>query len=89
MSIDFATVYNYYERLVYDEIASYYSDSGMSEDKLADVACIALNNIPPKYIRNAIDMSFFMSNEERAKTYKRVETAVADAFNKVCDQKIL
>lgn len=81
--MDFSTVFNYYERLVFNEIIDNYSFEGIDEDKLSDVACIALNNLPPKHIRNAIDMSFFMTVEDHIKTNQMVAEAVAKAVAKI------
>jgi hypothetical protein len=43
---------------------------------MADVSCVALNHLPPRYIRQDVDMSFFMSPVEREETAKKVQEAV-------------
>jgi len=78
MALD--TVHNYYERLVFNEIKDLYTDSEeFDEHQLADMACIALNRIAPRYIRHDIDMSFYMSSDEHYEISKRVEKAVKKA----------
>lgn len=77
------SVHNYYERLVFTEIKEHYADKFDDFDILADMACIALNRIEPRYIRYDIDMSFYMSTAEHIKVEKTVKKAVKKAYNKV------
>ncbi|MDA3807613.1 MAG: late competence development ComFB family protein [Thiomicrorhabdus sp.] len=77
------TVHNYYERLVFNEIKEYYADKIDDEDTLADMACIALNRIVPRYIRYDIDMSFYMSTAEYIEVELRVAKAVKKAYKKI------
>lgn len=80
---DLETVHNFYEKKVFDEINENYLDAGLTENQLADLACIALNRIPPKYIRYDIDMSFYMSGEEHHEVEDRVQKAVSKAYKKL------
>ncbi|MBO1927007.1 late competence development ComFB family protein [Thiomicrorhabdus sp. 6S2-11] len=76
------SVHNYYERLVFQEIKENYS--GLLDDGLlADMACIALNRIPPRYIRYDIDMSFFLTTEERVTIEHQVRKACKKAYKKL------
>lgn len=81
MSMD--TVHNYYERLVINEIREHYLDKYLDENQLADMACIALNRLPPRYIRFDIDMSFYMSTHEHIEVETRVKKAVRKAYKKI------
>jgi hypothetical protein len=81
----FETVHNYYERLVMEEIRDHYLDKGLTDEQLADMACIALNRLPPRYIRHDIDMSFYLSGEEYEEIHDKVKAAVAEAFKKLRD----
>lgn len=83
---DLETVHNYYERKVFQEINTKYLNSGLDGGQLADMACIALNRISPKYIRYDIDMSFYMSGEEYYAHEKKVRKAVRKAFKTVNKQ---
>lgn len=76
------TVHNYYERLVINEIRDNYTDL-VDEHQAADMACIALNNLAPRYIRYDIDMSFYMSHAEHLEIQKRISKAVKRAYKKV------
>lgn len=77
------TVHNYYERLVFNEIKEHYADKVDDENTLADMACIALNRIAPRYIRYDIDMSFYMSTDEHIEVENRVSKAVRKAYKKI------
>jgi hypothetical protein len=81
------TVHNYYERLVFNEIKEYYADTLDDENTAADMACIALNRIAPRYIRHAIDMSFYMSVDEHHEVEKRVKKAVRKAYKRIQNPK--
>lgn len=80
---DLETVHNYYERKVFQEIHENYTHSGLGSNQLADMACIALNRIPPKYIRFDIDMSFYMSGAEYLEHEAKVKKAVKKAYRKI------
>lgn len=80
--VDF--LHNYYERLVVQEV---YDQSERVQkgdrDFLADVACVALNRLPPRYIRHDVDMTFFMSPQDMVEIERKVTQAVGDALKYV------
>ena len=78
--MEFDSVHNFYERHVVNEISENYTRKELDEDQLADMACIALNRIPPRYIRHDIDMSFYMSPAEYDQMEVRVKQAVEQAY---------
>jgi hypothetical protein len=47
---------------------------------LADVACVALNRLAPRYIRHEVDMAFYLSERERDDTQRADNDAVKFAF---------
>ena len=49
-------------------------------EQLADVACVALNRLPPRYIRHEVDLAFYLGDAERVRTEKAVADAVTYAF---------
>ncbi len=68
MEYNFDQVHNYYERLVFEQVARRaqtpdYLD--FSADMLADVACLSLNRLPPRYVRHDVDMMFYLTEPER------------------------
>jgi hypothetical protein len=83
MTSDFDSIRNYYEQAVFRRVmtsAEEYPQLIDDGEALADIACVALNRLPPKYIRNQVDMNFFMSSEDRAKLETSVDAAVTFAF---------
>jgi hypothetical protein len=83
VSANFASVSNVHEEAVFRAIAeaapSYPGLSG-DDDLLADVACVALNRLPPRYIRHAADFSFYRGDADRVETERRVQQAVEAAL---------
>jgi competence protein ComFB len=78
LDVDADPVSNYYEKLVVEMIGANTGDD-LDAGAMADIACIALNNLPPKYIRHNVDMAFFNTLEETEKMRERVRQALADA----------
>lgn len=79
---------NLYEQWVIDVIVQRYSgQDGLAHDDLEDMACIALNHLPPKYFRHGVDLLFYMSPEERKALEARIDQAIGDAHVKVSEKK--
>ena len=57
------------------------------EDVLTDVLCIAINHLPPRYIRHEVDMFFYTSPIERMEVEEKVKKAVIDALAYVKDNR--
>ena len=79
MSPDFSSIYNHHERevfnLVMDTIPQY-PGLKVTGDLLCDVACVALNRLPPRYIRHEVDFVFYRSHRERAESERQLHDAV-------------
>jgi hypothetical protein len=83
MHHDFNLIRNHHERAVYEVIGRMADDFphlANSDDLLCDVACVALNRLPPRYIRHEVDFSFYQSEKDRAETERAVDEAVRYAF---------
>lgn len=78
----FDSIHNYYERLVFDEVLRVSSERNRPVDPrlLADIACVALNRLPARYIRHDVDYSFYLTVEERDDQKRRIADAVSQAF---------
>ncbi|MDN2655253.1 late competence development ComFB family protein [Cobetia sp. 14N.309.X.WAT.E.A4] len=76
-------VHNYMEQLVFDGIRLHATASGMDGDSREDVACIALNQLAPRYIRHDVDMAFYMTPAEQELLEERVALALDDAVARV------
>jgi hypothetical protein len=83
MSTDFTSVHNHNERSVYDAVlreASRFPGIAQQPELLADVACVALNRMPPRYIRHEVDLLFYLSERERAESERMLHECVEYAF---------
>ncbi len=74
-------IHNYYEHLVLDRIETLGLNKTKSEDYLADLCCLALNQIPPRYIRFEVDMSFYLPQSERQQMEMNAVNAVNQAIS--------
>ncbi len=81
--IDFTSVCNHNERAVFAAVrdhAERYPGIAHSAELLADVACVALNRLPPRYIRHEVDLVFYLSDLERMDSERNLLDAVDYAF---------
>jgi len=76
--VDFESVHNYYERLVAQFIISEYGGSELAQipGALEDMACLALNQLPARYVRQSIDTAFYLEVAEQRQMIAAVEDAV-------------
>lgn len=82
-SIDFSSVNNHNERAVFAAVqqhADRYPGVAHSAELLADVACVALNRLPARYIRHEVDFVFYLSDRERVDSERHLLDAVDYAF---------
>lgn len=85
--LDRAHVHNYYETLVNETIVAVNTRAKEDPEFMADVSCVALNHLPPRYIRHDVDMNFFMSPVEREETHNKVKAAVDNAIEFVLNHE--
>jgi len=78
-------IHNHYEKLVFDEVLAHQTKLGASfeEEMLEDVVCVALNNLPARYVRHSVDIAFYLTVPEREQMDKLVRNAVKGAFDLV------
>jgi len=83
--MNFDAINNFYENLVFEAISRELenSDHAFSQDEIEDIACIALNALPSRYVRHTVDTVYFQSDNERIGMEKNVHQAVLDAIEKV------
>jgi len=89
--MSFSSIYNSNERAVIDEVrevSTRFPEFAGNEDLLADVCCVALNALPAHYVRNAVDLSFHISDTQREKDAKAVSDAVESAFRLVRSRRV-
>ncbi|MFN9764674.1 MAG: late competence development ComFB family protein, partial [Pseudomonadota bacterium] len=83
IAVDFTSVRNHNERAVFDAVLAHapsYPGVARRPDLLADVACVALNRLPTRYIRHEVDFVFYLSERERADNARHLVEAVEYAF---------
>ena len=88
MIFNFEQVHNYYERLVFEDVArmsAAYLD--FPSDMLGDVACVALNRLPARYVRHDVDMMFYLTEHERHAIEQAMAEALKFAFSFVSERK--
>lgn len=78
----FAGIKNFAEQLVFARMQETLIAQGINdEDFLEDVACLALNQLPPRYIRFSVDLVVNLDQDER----NQLEEDAADAVRKAVD----
>ena len=86
MEYNFDQVHNYYERLVFEEVARRAQAPehvDFSADMLADVACLCLNRLPARYVRHDVDMMFYLTEPERQAMHQALEEVLQFSFTLV------
>lgn len=78
-SIDIEPIHNYYEDLVFEALQHSDSANEMDEEEYSDIACIALNNLPAKYIRYEVDLLSYSNANEREIMREQARRAVQKA----------
>jgi len=78
----FENIHNYYEQLVLRHILE---TLGHQEDSdfIEDIACVALNQLPARYVKHSVDMVYYMTAEERDTMNNQIEKAVTHAIEYV------
>jgi hypothetical protein len=81
MAFNFELVHNYYERLVFEEVVRRAAEfPAFNNDMLGDVACVALNRLPARYVRHDVDLMFYLTEQERQAIDLSLEEALLFAF---------
>ena len=87
MVLNFEQVHNYYERLIFEEVARRAQTyPAFTADMLADVACVALNRLPARYVRHDVDMMFYLTEKERHVIETSMEEVLQFAFGFVLER---
>ena len=85
----FDNIHNYYEQLVLQRLNDMLQADFIDSDQnfLEDVACVALNQLPARYVRYDIDMVYYMTIKEREQIEYEVHKAVTAAVDYVTQHK--
>jgi len=86
--MNFASLYNYYEHLVFefinDKLMAQYE--GQNDDFFLDVDCYSLTRLPYRYIRHEIDMIYYLAPGEQEIMEQKVEETVKEAAQFISDR---
>ncbi len=77
---DFDSIHNYYEHIVLDLLIQKHIKGDIAAELIADISCVALNHLPPRYIRYDVDMAFYLSPKEYQEIEDKVDKAVDQAI---------
>ncbi len=80
-------VHNYMEALVGQVLAQEYYVKNYSNEQLADLACLALSQIRPIYIRHDIDFLSALPEARLVILKKRAKTAIEAAESMIVDDR--
>ncbi len=81
MAFNFDQVHNYYEHLVFEEVARRaQAHPEFTPDMLTDVACVALNRLPTRYVRHDVDTAFYLTDQERQTIGLAMDEVMPQAF---------
>jgi hypothetical protein len=84
VSVDFSSIHNQHEQGVFHAVTEGAARFPMIAERtelMADVACVALNRLGPRYIRHEVDFAFFLTERERTENEKALADAVDYAFS--------
>ncbi|WP_395342130.1 late competence development ComFB family protein [Ningiella sp. W23] len=73
-------IHNYYEHLVLEKLDALNLSKSKTNDYIADLTCLVLNQLPPRYIRHEVDMAFYLPISERQQMEMNVGQAVKSAL---------
>lgn len=70
---------NYYEQLVINYVTENKLDQKYPADFISDLCCLALSNLPSRYIRHNVDMAFYLTDQQRDEMNREAVKAVNEA----------
>lgn len=77
-----SSIGNYFERLVMERIDDTRDENGNPFDNVyaEDLACVALNYLPPRYVRHSVDLASHLSDTDHRDMMEEVSDAVSFAI---------
>ena len=87
--MNFSSVYNFSEHLVFEFIAENLHEKYQDEDEefFLDVACYALTKLPARYIRHEVDMAYYLEPAEKTEMIKKVADETLEAARYIIEMK--
>ena len=81
-------IHNYYEHLVVERLQQLGLEKSRSSDYLADLCCLALNQLPPRYIRYEVDMAFYLPQNEKQQMQMNVNSTIEKGMRYLDEEKV-
>ncbi|MBV5309850.1 late competence development ComFB family protein [Chromatium okenii] len=77
-----SSISNYYERLVLERLYDVFKSehTPLEDDYMDDLACVALNYLPARYVRHCVDFASHLSDSELDDLHIEVADAVSFAM---------
>ncbi|MBK1695087.1 competence protein ComFB [Chromatium weissei] len=77
-----SSISNYYERLVLERLHEVlkFEQTPLDDEYIDDLACVALNYLPTRYIRHSVDFTSHLSDSELKNLHLEVADAVSFAM---------
>lgn len=87
--MSFDNIHNYYEQLIFTRLSEMVQAEFIDADPdfLEDVACVALNHLPARYVRYNVDMVFYLTPADRERIDREVRNAVSMAVDYVLQHR--
>lgn len=75
------SVQNYFETLVLQRVTATLGARGedLDQEQLTDVVCLALNNLPPRYVRHTVDFLSHLTPMEQRELEAAADQAITEA----------
>ena len=73
-------IHNYYEKIVMQHFIAAKLDQKYDVNFIADLTCVVLNQLPTRYIRHEVDMTFYLPDSERVEMESQVTEVIAKAL---------
>jgi hypothetical protein len=85
----FEAIHNFYEPLVIKRLADTLDDEWDQFDEalLNDIACLALNRLPPRYVCHSVDFLSHLSMRELEEIHIQVDAAIRQAADIVRNRR--
>ncbi|WP_295399180.1 late competence development ComFB family protein [uncultured Thiocystis sp.] len=73
-----SSIGNYFERLVMERLHDTLDENGnpLDAEYAEDLACVALNYLPPRYVRHSVDLASHLSDADQRNLLEEVSDAV-------------
>lgn len=72
-------IHNLMERLLTEELTL--NPPAISGEQLADLCCLVLNKVPPRYVRHDVDNAYFTTEQEKQQLERKIRVAITESLD--------